>query len=92
MVFNILGDTVDFKLGLMNSDLRVGSGDGIYFAVSLFLLEDGSFADADSELNSEGETLVSVLETWGERIFSLKRFLSIIISKSMSTFLPLARL
>jgi hypothetical protein len=36
--------------------------------------------------------LTSALETWGEINFSLNLFFSIIISKSMSTFFPLARL
>lgn len=92
VIFDVFGDAVDFVLGFVDAHLRVGCGDGVDFSVGFFFLEDGSFSDADSELNRRGETLFSELETWGESIFSLNLFLSIMISKSMSTFLPLAML
>lgn len=92
MILDVFGDAIYFVLRLVHSYLRVGCRNGIDFTVSLLLLENGSFPDADSQLNIGRSTLDSELETWGDRIFSRNLFLSIIISKSMSTFLPLAKL
>jgi hypothetical protein len=92
VVFHVLGDAIDLVLGLVHLDLRVGAGDGVDFSSLLLLFEDGSFANADSELCVGGGTLSSLLEVCGESSFSLYLLFSIMSSKSMSTFLPLCRL
>lgn len=92
MVLDIFGDAVDFILGLMDLDLGVGTADGIYFAVLLLFFKNGPFPHAYSKLNKIQATLTSAAETWGDSSFSRNLLFSIMISKSISTFLPLAKL
>jgi hypothetical protein len=92
MILDIFGYSIHLELRLMNSHLRVGRWYRVDLSICLLLFEDRSLAHTDSKLNICDLTLFSTLLTWGESIFSLKRLLSIIISKSMSTFLPLAML
>ena len=47
MVLDVLGDAVNFVLGLVDFNLGVGAGYGVNFSILLFLFEDGSFPDAD---------------------------------------------
>ena len=63
VILDVLGDSVDFELGLVDSDLRVGAGDGVYFSALFLLLEDGSLADADGELDMSWVTLFSEEKT-----------------------------
>lgn len=63
MILNVFGDSVDFELRLVDSDLRVGAGNGVYFPALFLLLEDRSLADADSELDMFGVTLFSEEKT-----------------------------
>lgn len=63
MILDVLGDSIDFELGLVDSDLRVGAGDGVYFPALLLLLEDWSLADADGELDMGWVTLFSEEKT-----------------------------
>ena len=79
VILDVFCDAVDFVLGFVDSDLRVGGWDGVDLAALFFLFEDGSFSDADGELNRWWVTLLSALETWGDSIFYRKRFLSIMI-------------
>lgn len=63
MILNVFGDSVDFELRLVDSDLRVGAGNGVYFPALFLLLEDRSLSDADSELDMFGVTLFSEEKT-----------------------------
>jgi len=92
MILDIFGDTIYFELWFENPNLWVGWRNWIYFSILLLFFENGSFSNADGELDERRVTLFSELKTWGDSIFSLNLFFSIMISKSMSTFLPLARL
>ncbi len=92
MVFNVFGYSIDFVFRLMHFYLWICTRNRIYFSSLLLFFKDGSFSDTNGELNIMGVTLFSEEKTWGESILSLNLFLSIIISKSMSTFLPLAKL
>lgn len=60
MILHILGDAVYLVLWLVDLDLWVRARNRIYLATLLFLLEDGSLADADCQLSGEGCTLSSL--------------------------------
>ena len=90
VVLHVFGDAVDLEFRFMHSHLRVGCWNRIYLPVGFLLLKDWSFPDANSKLHEVRSTLLSAEETCGDRIFSLNLFFSIMISKSISTFLPLA--
>ena len=49
MIFYVFCDAVDFVFGLMDSDLGIGSGNGIDLAGDLLFFEDWSFSDVDSK-------------------------------------------
>ena len=51
MIFNILGNTVDFVFRLMYFDLGVGSWDGINLSIDFLLFENGSFSDIDGKFS-----------------------------------------
>lgn len=51
MILYILGDSIDFVLGLVNLDLRVGARDRVDFPALFFLLEDGPLPDTDCQLH-----------------------------------------
>jgi hypothetical protein len=57
VVFDILGDAVDFILGLMHFYLRISARYGIDFSTLLLFFEDRSFTDTDCELCKGGGTL-----------------------------------
>lgn len=63
MILHVFGDSVDFELRLVDSDLRVGAGNGVYFPALFLLLEDRSLSDADSELDMFRVTLFSEEKT-----------------------------
>lgn len=50
MILDILGDSIDSVLGLMNFDLWVGAGDGVDFPSLFFLFEDGPLTNAHRQL------------------------------------------
>lgn len=92
VILDVFGDSVHFVLRFMDFDLRVCAGDGVYFSALFLFFEDGSLSYADGQLHGGVHTLRSLLVVWGESSFSLNLLFSIMISKSMSTFLPLCRL
>lgn len=92
VILDVFGDSVHFVLGFMDFDLGVGAGDGVYLSALFLFFEDGSLPYADGQLHGGERTLRSLLLVWGESSFSLNLLFSIMISKSMSTFLPLCRL
>lgn len=49
MVFYVFGDTIDFILGLMDSDLWIGCRNAIDLAGYLLFFENGSFSDIDGK-------------------------------------------
>lgn len=51
MIFHVLGYAVDFVLGLVDFDLRVGARDRVDFSALFFLLEDGSLPDTHCQLH-----------------------------------------
>jgi hypothetical protein len=58
VIFDVFGDTVNFELGLVHSDLRVGRGDGVNLSVGFFLFEDGPLSDTDGKLSIFENTLL----------------------------------
>ena len=47
VVFNVFGDSIDPILGLVDFDLRIGTGNGIDLSICFLLFKNGSFADTD---------------------------------------------
>ena len=48
VIFDVLGDSIDPILRLMDFDLRIGTGNGIDLSVCLLLFENWSLPDTDS--------------------------------------------
>lgn len=89
MVLYIFGYPINLVLRLMDFYLGIRTRNGVYLSTYFLLFENRSLADAHRKLGKLGFTLSSALEMWGDSIFYLNLFFSIISSKSMSTFLPL---
>lgn len=51
MIFNVLGNTIDFVFGFMYFDLGVGSWYGINLSIDFLLFENGSFSDVDGKFS-----------------------------------------
>lgn len=93
MVLYKLCNSIDFILGFVYFYLWVGTGNGVNLSVLLLFLENGSLAYTNCQLYLQNiKTLSLTLDLCGHRSFYLYLFFSIIISKSISTFLPLAKL
>lgn len=93
MVLHKLSNSIDFILGFVYFDLWVSARNGVNLSVLFLLLENGSLADTNCQLYLQNiKTLSFTLDLCAHRSFYLYLFFQIIISKSISTFLPLAKL
>ncbi len=50
MILDILGDTINLVLGLMDLNLGISARNGVYFTILLLFFEDWSFPDTNCEL------------------------------------------
>ena len=48
-VLNVLSDSIDLDLGVVDVDARIGTGDNIDLSTAGLLLEEWSLADTDTD-------------------------------------------
>ena len=78
VILYILCYPIYFKFRLMYFYLGISTRDRVYLSILLLFFKDGSLPHTDSKLKHSTSTLRSALETWGDNIFYLNLFFSII--------------